>query len=79
MGPARGRVRRPHLGHSCARAKGCCPMSTPLKMSTPLNNAAIYVLVTVLAYLATGWAWTIAVGAAVALSAFSRHLYTDKA
>lgn len=48
-------------------------------MSTPLNNAAVYVLVAVLAYLATGWAWTIAVGAAVALSAFSRHLYTDKA
>lgn len=48
-------------------------------MSTPLNNAAIYVLVTVLAYLATGRAWTIAIGAAVALSAFSRHLYTDKA
>lgn len=52
-------------------------------MSTPLNNAAVYVLVAVLAYLATGWAWTIAVGAAVGaavtLSAFSRHLYTDKA
>ena len=73
MDLARGRVRRPHLGHSCARAKGWFPMSTPL------NNAAIYVLVTVLAYLATGWAWTIAVGAAVTLSAFSRHLYTDKA
>ncbi|MDK8243514.1 MULTISPECIES: hypothetical protein [Corynebacterium] len=48
-------------------------------MNSPLNNAAVYVLVTVLAYLATGWTWSIAVGAAVALSAFSRHLYTDKA
>ena len=48
-------------------------------MNSPLNNAAIYILVTALAYLATGWAWTIAVGAAVTLSAFSHHLYTDKA
>lgn len=48
-------------------------------MNSPLNNSAIYILGTALAYLATGWTWSIAVGAAVALSAFSRHLYTDKA
>lgn len=48
-------------------------------MKSPLNNSAIYILGTVLAYLATGWAWTIAIGAAAALSAFSRHLYADKA
>ena len=48
-------------------------------MNTPLNNAALYVLVTALAYLATGWTWTLIIGAAVTLSAITRHLYTDKA
>ncbi|CAB0626597.1 hypothetical protein CIP107570_00107 [Corynebacterium diphtheriae] len=48
-------------------------------MNTPLNNAAIYILVTALAYLATGWTWTLMIGTVVTCSAIARHIRTDKA
>lgn len=48
-------------------------------MDTPINTAAIYILVTTLAYLATGWTWTLVIGAIVTISAIARHFCTDKA